>query len=111
MLATESQTLLQACSMLLNSHAVLVLSVSPISCPAPVYPSGSVSKGRPPRHCQHAGVAAALAKTLGRNLRLARHILRFVLRFDLLQWWATVPPLPAAGLSVEGRMVRTSEMR
>lgn len=111
MLASDSQTKLHVRAMLLDSHAVLVPSVPPLSHPDSVCPSDSMSRGRLPHRRQHAVVAAAWAQTPGRSLRLARQNLRRVLRFDSLQWWAIAPPLPLGGVSAEGRMVRTSGMR
>ena len=70
-----------------------------------------MSKDRLPRHCRRAGVAVASAEILGMSLRLARQILRRVLRSVWLGRWAIAPPLQSDGVLVEGWIGQTSGMR
>jgi hypothetical protein len=111
MLAFESQTLPRKYAILLNSHAVLVLSVSLLSRPGSFCLWDSIHKGRLPRRYQHAAGAVALAEILDMILPRARQILRRVLRSDCLRLRAIVPPLLRDGVSVSGSMARMSGRR
>ena len=73
-------------AVLLNSLAVLVPSVSPLSHPGSVCPSDLMSRDHLHHRCRHAGVAVALAENLDTSLRLVRQILGGVLLFGPLRW-------------------------
>ena len=74
----------QTHAVLINSLAVLVPFASPLSRPGSVYPSDSMSRDHLPHRCRQAEVAVALAENPDTSLRLARQILRRVLRFEPL---------------------------